>query len=67
LKHGRLAMLACVGFLVQEKFHPFFDGKITGPAIYHFQQANEMRPYFWVTTCLMPDACYPLRHYPCVH
>ena len=51
-------MVASLGFLVQEKFHPFFDGKITGPAIYHFQQANELRPYFWVTTCLMPGACY---------
>ena len=26
LKHGRVAMLASLGFLVQEKFHPLFSG-----------------------------------------
>jgi len=38
LKHGRLCMLAALGILVQENFNPLFDGKITGPAINHFQQ-----------------------------
>jgi len=36
--HGRVCMLASVGILVGEKFNPLFDGKITGPAINHFQQ-----------------------------
>jgi hypothetical protein len=48
LKHGRIAMLAFVGILVGESFNPLFDGKITGPAIYQFQQADDLVPYFWV-------------------
>ncbi len=32
LTHGRVGMLAALGFLVQENFHPLFDG-ISGPAI----------------------------------
>eukprot|EP01038_Epipyxis_sp_PR26KG_P012155 gene12155-16275_t len=48
LKHGRVAMLAFVGILVGESFNPFFDGKITGPAIYQFQQADDLVSYFWV-------------------
>merc|ERR1719473_2654978 len=32
ITHARVAMLACAGFLVQEKFHPLFSGD-GGPAI----------------------------------
>jgi len=38
LTHGRVAMLASVGFLVGENFNPLFDGSIKGPAYLHFQQ-----------------------------
>ena len=38
LKHGRVAMLAALGFLVAEPFHPLFGGEIGGPAIFAFQQ-----------------------------
>jgi hypothetical protein len=39
LKHGRLAMLATLAFLVQEKASPLFPSDaVTGPAIYHWQQ-----------------------------
>mmetsp|Transcript_1791 Transcript_1791/g.4181 ORF Transcript_1791/g.4181 Transcript_1791/m.4181 type:complete len:211 (-) Transcript_1791:283-915(-) len=48
LKHGRVAMTAFLGILVGESFNPFFDGKITGPAIYQFQQADAILPLFWV-------------------
>ena len=49
LKHGRVAMLASLGILIGESpFHPFFDGKITGPAIYQFQQADSLLNPFWV-------------------
>lgn len=45
LHHGRIAMLAALGFGVQEQVqgNPSFDflgGRITGPAIYHWQQAT---------------------------
>ena len=44
LTHGRVSMLAALGFLVQEKFHPLFsaDG---GPAI---DQIPQLPVWLWV-------------------
>eukprot|EP01036_Dinobryon_divergens_P026500 gene26500-35163_t len=41
LKHGRLAMVACVGFLVQEALHPLHS-EIGGMAVTHMQQLREI-------------------------
>ena len=41
-------MTAFLGIMVGESFNPFFDGKISGPAIYQFQQADDLNSYFWV-------------------
>jgi len=38
LKHGRVAMLASLGFLVGEQFHPLFGGKIDVPSYIAFQE-----------------------------
>merc|ERR1719453_543544 len=38
LKHGRLGMLAALGFVVGENFHPLFGGNIDAPAYLAFQQ-----------------------------
>merc|ERR1712193_228854 len=38
LKHGRVAMLASMGILVGEQFHPLFGGDIDVPAYLAFQQ-----------------------------
>jgi len=38
LKHGRICMLAALGILVGENFHPLFGGNIDSPAITAFQQ-----------------------------
>merc|ERR1719281_2347615 len=38
LKHGRVAMLASLGILVGEQFHPFFGGNIDVPSYIAFQQ-----------------------------
>jgi light-harvesting complex I chlorophyll a/b binding protein 4 len=38
LKHGRVAMLASLGFLVGESFHPLFGGDIDVPSYLAFQQ-----------------------------
>merc|ERR1719160_2254039 len=38
LKHGRVAMLATLGLLVGEQFHPFFGGNIDVPSYIAFQQ-----------------------------
>merc|ERR1740138_1171206 len=38
LKHGRLGMLAALGLVVGEKFHPLFGGDIDVPSYEAFQQ-----------------------------
>merc|ERR1719161_2098443 len=38
LKHGRVGMLAALGFLVGESFHPLFGGDIDVPSYIAFQQ-----------------------------
>jgi len=38
LKHGRVAMLASLGFLVGENFHPLWGGDIDVPSIVAFQE-----------------------------
>jgi hypothetical protein len=38
LKHGRVGMLAALGFLVGEQFHPLFGGDINVPSYVAFQQ-----------------------------
>merc|ERR1712154_606381 len=48
LAHGRVSMLAVVGFLVGEKVEGssfLFDAQISGPAITHFSQVPHS---FWV-------------------
>merc|ERR1712087_315334 len=45
--HGRVAMLAVVGYLVAEPFHPFFGGMIDGPANTHLTQVREVAPFFF--------------------
>eukprot|EP00980_Cylindrotheca_fusiformis_P026086 scaffold15311_cov136-Cylindrotheca_fusiformis.AAC.8 len=48
LTHGRVAMLATVGFLVGEAVESktfLFNGEVTGPAITHLAQVN---PTFWL-------------------
>merc|ERR1719353_2066235 len=42
LTHGRVGMLAAVGFIVQENFHPLFSG-VGGPAIDQIPQL----PFAW--------------------
>merc|ERR1712167_150050 len=38
IKHGRVGMLASLGFLVGEQFHPLFGGDIDVPSYIAFQQ-----------------------------
>jgi len=38
IKHGRVAMLASLGFLVGENFHPLFGGNIDVPSYIAFQE-----------------------------
>lgn len=48
IKHGRVSMLAFLGIVIGEIFHPLFNGLIAGPAIYQFQQADAILPSFWL-------------------
>ena len=41
-------MIAFLGIMVGENYNPLFDGKISGPAIYQFQMADDQFSYFWV-------------------
>ncbi|CAM9422446.1 unnamed protein product [Scytosiphon promiscuus] len=53
IKHGRVAMLASLGVLVAEQFHPFFMGPdYIGPAVDHFQEITAQYPEFWVFSLL---------------
>ncbi|CAM9363117.1 unnamed protein product [Phaeothamnion confervicola] len=53
LKHGRVAMLAALGIITAEVFHPLFIGdEYIGAAIYHFQEIEARVPIFWVLTIL---------------
>jgi len=42
LKHGRIAMLAFLGFFIGEVAPIFFGSDIDGPAIYQYQQAESI-------------------------
>ena len=46
LQNGRLAMLAVLGFLVAESWHPLF-ADVTGPAIDHLTQVRQEYPAFF--------------------
>ena len=52
--HGRVSMLAVVGYLVGENFHPFFDSQVIGPANTHLAQVQEIAPFFfaWLVTAI---------------
>jgi light-harvesting complex I chlorophyll a/b binding protein 1 len=60
LKHGRIAMLAALGFVVGEKYHPLFDGEIDGASIYALQKSIELAPQIWilpVIALILSEAC----------
>jgi light-harvesting complex I chlorophyll a/b binding protein 1 len=63
LMHGRVAMLAAVGFVVGEQLEDFpafmnIDGNITGPAIFQFQQ---LQSGFWEPLLIGIGICEAYR------
>merc|ERR1719331_3091714 len=52
LKHGRVAMLASVGFLVAEQFHPLFGGDVNVPSYVAFQATPLQASFFPVVLSL---------------
>merc|ERR1719482_1582857 len=56
LKHGRVSMLAALGIVVGEQYHPLFGGDIDAPAYIAFQQTP--LDSFWpavVTAIAIPE------------
>merc|ERR1712134_254528 len=51
LKHGRVAMLAALGFLVGEQFHPLWGGNVDVPSYTAFQE-TPLQP-FWPGVVLL--------------
>lgn len=53
--HCRVGMLATLGYVVGENFHPLFGGAITGPANTHLAQVQEIAPFFfaWLVGSIM--------------
>jgi hypothetical protein len=45
IKHGRVAMLASLGYLIAEQFHPLFGGDIDVPSLKAFQ-ATPLQSYW---------------------
>merc|ERR1719160_2216286 len=57
IKHGRVCMLATLGLLVAEQFHPLFGGNIDVPSYIAFQQTPLQT--FWqavVVAIAIPEA-----------
>jgi hypothetical protein len=55
--HGRVAMLATVGYLVGESsFHPLFGGSVLGPANSHLAQVQDVAPAFFTALTLVIGA-----------
>jgi len=52
LKHGRVGMLAALGILVGEQFHPMFGGNIDVPAYIAFQETPLQKFWFLVLTAI---------------
>jgi len=57
LAHGRVGMLAALGFIVQEKFHPLFSGD-GGPAI---DQFAKLPVIMWPLITIFIGGCESLR------
>jgi len=47
LKHGRICMLASLGIVVAEKYHPLFGDFFAGPAALAIQKTPVEYQYFW--------------------
>ena len=64
--HGRVAMLAVLGFIVTEQpfsFHPLFDtaGKDIGPAIRHLDEVRASTPFFFEVLAILIGGAETLR------
>merc|ERR1712196_528701 len=52
LKHGRVCMLAALGFVVGEQFHPLFGGNIDVPSYIAFQETPLEKFWYIVSVAI---------------
>merc|ERR1719321_486062 len=52
LKHGRVCMLASLGFIVAEQFHPLFGGNIDVPSYIAFQETPLEKFWYIVSVAI---------------
>jgi len=56
LKHGRVGMIAALGMIVQDKFHPFFGGEAGIPSFSNLKELGAFQSTnyetFWISTFL---------------
>merc|ERR1719262_2172206 len=61
LKHGRVCMLASLGFVVGEQFHPLFGGNIDVPSYIAFQETPLEKFWYLVSIAIaIPEVLYSI-------
>merc|ERR1719453_491922 len=61
LKHGRVCMLAALGFLVGEQFHPLFGGNINVPSYIAFQETPLEKFWYIVSVAIaIPEVLFAI-------
>jgi hypothetical protein len=61
LKHGRVAMLAALGFVVGEQFHPLFGGNIDVPSYIAFQETPLEKFWYIVSIAIaIPEVIFSI-------
>jgi len=61
ITHGRVAMLAALGWLVAEEYHPFFSGVGGTSSFARFQAVEGVFPQFWEVILLGIGICESYR------
>lgn len=64
LKHGRVCMLASLGFLVGEQFHPLFGGNIDVPSYIAFQETPLEKFWYIVSVAIaIPEILFSIPQF----
>jgi len=64
LKHGRVCMLASLGFIVAEQFHPLFGGNIDVPSYIAFQETPLEKFWYIVSVAIaLPEIVFSIPQF----